>query len=130
MEQIENTTWTPIPGFDKYSISKDGKVSSKKKRPLKYTVCNTKNKYGVYLLVDGKSKVYPISFLMATTFIENPNKYTLIRYKDNNIENYDVNNLEWTDNPYMSTNTWDVLKNYPKKYYHLTQHQVVILVLT
>lgn len=85
----------------------------KKKRPLKYTACNTKNKYGVKLLVDGKPNVYPISFLMATTFIENPNKYTLIRYKDNNIENYDVNNLEWTDNPYMSTNTWDVLKNYP-----------------
>ena len=118
MEEIENTKWTPIPGFDKYYISEDGKVLSRKRKNPKIlqqmTCNNVKNTtVSVKLGANGKYNLYLISFLMATTFIENPYKYTLIRYKDGNNLNYHINNLEWSNNPFNSKDTWEVIKNFP-----------------
>lgn len=118
MEQIENIKWTAIPGCDDYYISDQGQVLSKKmKTPRIIKHCtdnNQKNKpFFVKIRVNGKCELFLVSLLMAMTFIENPNKYTFIKYLDGNKINYDMTNLEWNDNPYSSTDTWEVLKNFP-----------------
>lgn len=118
MDLIENIDWTPIPGYDKYYLSKDGSVLSRKKKIpnilKQQTQNNEKNKPRIITLhAAGKHKTFLLSFLMATTFIENPNKYTIIKFKDGNKLNYHSDNLEWSDNPFESKDTWEIVKNYP-----------------
>lgn len=44
---------------------------------------------------NGKLNTRTIHRLVAETFIENPNNYTVINHKDCNKKNNNVNNLEW-----------------------------------
>lgn len=118
MQEIENTKWTPIPGFNQYFISEEGKVLSRKGKKPQFlkprTDNNQKNKpFFVFLYNNGKSKKKLVSFLMATTFIENPNKYKLIKFIDGNNLNHKIHNLEWSNNPFSLTSEWKVLNNYP-----------------
>ena len=68
------------------------------------TLCNVK----LYTQIDPKTlkiykysrihfnyKHYPASRLIATAFIENPNNFKNVRYKDGNPLNNSVDNLEW-----------------------------------
>jgi hypothetical protein len=120
MEQIENIKWTPIPDYDGYFLSEDGLVLSRKNKIpyiLKQRTNNNNDKNQpsiVTLRADGsKPKTFLLSFLMATAFIENPNKYTLIKFKDGNKLNYHLDNIEWSDNPFESKDIWEIVKNYP-----------------
>lgn len=109
------TVWKDIPNFPGYQISESGDILSTKQGFAKMmksqidckTVC-------VQLSSDSGQKRHRIDELVATLFIPNPNNYKFIIYKDNNFMNTHMNNLEWTDNPYNSTELWEPLKNHPK----------------
>lgn len=118
MEHYKDIDWTPIPGYDGYFISEDGKILSKKfKNPkiLTHQFSNAqKDKQpSITLTINKKAKKLRVVFLVALTFIDNPNQYNLIKYKDGNILNIHRNNLEWSDNPFDSEENWEVVKNFP-----------------
>lgn len=91
-------------------VYRDGKVSSKyiiysngsifNKDTGKFLIGgaygNTKQLL-YYLNRSGRRISTPISVLLAKAFIENPNKYKYVRFKDGNEENISLENLEWTD---------------------------------
>jgi len=53
-----------------------------------------------------------VCMLVATTFVENPNSYYLLKFKDGNRLNLNNNNIEWTDNPYDSDQNCVKMKNF------------------
>lgn len=90
-----------------YQISNYGNVKS-----LNYHNTNksqllkpSKNKYGylrVTLCKNNKTKSYSIHRLVAISFIQNPNHYSIINHKDENPSNNNVENLEWCTCKYNS----------------------------
>lgn len=54
------------------------------------------HKYGRYLYVNFNSKSYSIARLVATAFVPNPNKLTLVTFKDNDCYNLHADNLRWS----------------------------------
>ena len=60
------------------------------------------------LYLNGKVYQVRVAKALAETFIPNPNNYRFATLKDGNIENLDINNIEWSEksNPRMK-NLWE-----------------------
>ncbi len=89
--------FVPIIGYEGlYEISNFGNVKS-----LRYNkmLKHTKYKGGIYvsLLLNKKTKLIGVHRLIAIHFIENPNKYNQIRFKNGDKTDIRVENLEWYD---------------------------------
>lgn len=91
--------WKDIPGYkDLYQVSNLGKIKSllfKREKILK-----TRVHPNGYELINLKGKTYKVHYLVAKTFISNPNNYKEINHKDENKQNNCVHNLEWCDRKY------------------------------
>jgi len=82
----------PIPGLEKYSITKEGKVySSVSHKWLK----NTMNTLG-YLVVGLDYKVYTVHRLVAMTYIPNPENKPQIDHINRHRFDNRITNLKWT----------------------------------
>ena len=46
---------------------------------------------------DGKSEVFEVKYLVAQTFIPNPDNKPFVIHKDGNKQNNRADNLEWSD---------------------------------
>ena len=57
---------------------------------------------------DDTVKKAPVAYLVASTFIENPNGYKYIRHKDGDRSNNKADNLEWceTEEEYFESTEW------------------------
>lgn len=112
-----NEEWKDIPGYENlYQASSLGRIKSCAK-----TICYTNgkiihrkekilslvNSYGQYLTVglnkNSEHKTYNVHYLIALTFIENPDNLPCINHKDENKYNNTVNNLEWCSYSYNTT---------------------------
>ena len=83
-----------VPGFENYSVSSEGTVSSRF-RELKPS---TSTGYASVTLSNGKEKRnYQIHRLVAMLFIRNPKNLEIVNHIDGNKLNNDVSNLEWVD---------------------------------
>lgn len=112
---IKSTKWTQIPEFEGYFISEDGKILSKRNNNQVLLTPNiSSKKYYVNMVQNGKGRRYPLAFLIAEMFINNPEKYEFIIYKDGDTLNININNLEWSNNPYNSKEKWKSLDNFEK----------------
>ena len=80
---------------DEYEVSSDGKIRHKSTQK---ELCfgNEDRKKVTLRLKNGKSKRYPLDYVIATAFIPNPNNYPIVHHKDENKLNYSLDNLEWT----------------------------------
>lgn len=86
--------WKKICDSNGYEISNKGRLRNKNNLIIKPTIC--KNGYLEYALwKNGKRKVILAHRLVAKYFIDNPNDYPEVNHKDENIQNNNVNNLEW-----------------------------------
>ena len=110
MEEI----WKDIPGYEGlYQVSSLGNIKSCQKI-LKYrngknvhrkeTIMSLNKSFGQYLTVglskNNKRKLYNVHYLVAITFIDNPNNLPCINHKDEDKFNNSVNNLEWCSYSY------------------------------
>ena len=113
MEEI----WKDIVGYEGlYQVSNLGRVKS-----LSKFHCTSKNYSSLgywskekilkpiigvqgYLYVNlyknKKHNFKRIHILVAQSFIKNPNKFSMVNHKDENVMNNVVSNLEWCDNKY------------------------------
>ena len=101
--EITNNEPVAIPDFPNYYIDKNAHIYHNS-RMLKYTI-NHKLFY-VSVIKDGKRKLYRVDWLLAITFIPNPNNYKYILHKDGNGTNIQLENLYWVskpNKPYRST---------------------------
>lgn len=114
--------WFPIKNFDKYKISRDGKILSfRQKNPRIMTQTIKRNKKAISLINnDGMNKTIQVHKLVAETFVNNPYGFNHIIFKDCDTLNINADNLEWTDNPYNLSGNWEVMKNYPNYEISLT----------
>ena len=58
---------------------------------------NEKGNSVVTLEKDGKSEVFEVKYLVAQTFIPNPDNKPFVIHKDGNKQNNRADNLEWSD---------------------------------
>lgn len=90
----------PIPNYDGYYITEDGRVWSDKcnKYLSQYKMPN--GYLRVILCKDNIPKQFYVHRLVATVFIENPNNYLEVNHKDENKMNNHYENLEWCTHHY------------------------------
>ena len=107
---MKTEIWKYIDGYGKdYRISNLGRIESLKFKKPKI-LSPTDNGKG-YLIIglskNNKRKNYYMHRLVATAFIENPNRYKEINHKDNNVQNNCTENLEWCSRSYNVKYSFD-----------------------
>lgn len=107
----EKETWKFIKGYEgMFKISNLGRCMSvarkqnsikiHKNQPVSFlTPQKDKNNFFKYwyfqLFKDGKRSKKPIHRLVAEYFIKNPKKYKYVLFRDGDLNNYSIENLEW-----------------------------------
>ena len=93
---INNYEWVPIRGFEKYKICKEGKILSTRGKIMSPYIQS--EIFCISLRISKndvkKCRVY---MLVATTFIDNPNNFKYVKFKDGDTLNIHKDNLEWSD---------------------------------
>ena len=81
--------------LENYKVSDDGQVyNTTTKKYLKG--CVDKNGYvKIALSKDKKHKTFTLHRLVAQAFIENPEKKEIVKHRDNNLLDNDMDNLYW-----------------------------------
>lgn len=103
-------TWKNIPEYeDLYMISTHGRVISKERSiidemnrayisPIKFMKINiNEGRKSVTLRKDHRSKKFSLPLLMATIFLPKPNRDQVLKFKDNNNSNCNIDNIYWGD---------------------------------
>lgn len=96
---ITEEIWKDIPGYEGlYQASSLGRIKSCQK------VLRYRNGFGQYLTVglskNDVKKLYNVHYLIAITFIDNPNNLPCLNHKDEDKFNNSVENLEWCSYSY------------------------------
>ena len=86
--------------FHNYQVSNHGQVRNSKTGRLLKLQLNEKGYLRVALRIDGKTKWYRVSRLVANLFIPNPDNLPEVNHKDENKLNNYAENLEWCDRKY------------------------------
>jgi len=85
-----------IKGFeDYYTISRDGKVWSKRKKIYRIPYKDKKGYLRIGLNKDGKQKYFLIHRLLAIAYIDNPENKETVDHIDRNPSNNNLDNLRW-----------------------------------
>ena len=86
----------PIPGSDFYKVSRDGRVlaaAGPKVSALRPRIYRE----GLRVKLRGGARVgeFWVHDLVAEVFLPNPRGHTVVRHKDGNVRNNQLDNLEW-----------------------------------
>lgn len=119
MNDTKEVIIKPIPGYEGYFASTNGKIYSNKRygelRELKASKTTTSNYLVIKLSENGKRHHCLVHRLVALTFIPNPNNLPEVNHKDKDVSNCRVDNLEWCtrkDNLNDSYSTKSPTRNY------------------
>lgn len=83
-----------------YEISSHGNMRDENKKLRKFYV--SKGYYTVYFKIRGVKNELQIRRLVASTFIDNPNKFIYIQHLDGNPFNSRIDNLKWVSSSLVS----------------------------
>jgi hypothetical protein len=87
--------WKNIPNFDLYQASNYGNIKNiKKNKILKLSLINSYYSISLYNN-DNKRLCKRVHYLIASTFLQNPENKLTINHKDHNTINNSLDNLEW-----------------------------------
>lgn len=96
---FENEVWVDIRGYEgKYKISNYGRVfepKAKKYLSQVYIGKDGKGYLSVFLAKGNRSRKERVHRLVARHFLENPERFPKVRFKDGNCDNTHASNLEW-----------------------------------
>lgn len=88
-----------VEGYeDIYSVDVHGNIFSHhsgEKRLMKRVYNKSRNRWFVRLVKDYDGQVYDVHTLVAKTFLDNPNNYKHVIFKDGDINNLQLSNLDW-----------------------------------
>lgn len=92
-------TWRWIPRYEfRYEINESGQVRGIAEGEL-IPRLNASGIKEVCLRKNGQTSFVPVYWLMAITFIPNPDRHKFVRMKDGNKNNLSLDNLEWFTPP-------------------------------
>lgn len=107
----EDEVFEKIPGWDRYSISKNGRVRDDQEGIFIEPYLSTKEYLSVTLMGNKeKGNFKHLHNLLGLTFIPNPHNLPEVHHKDINKLNNDLSNLEWVS---KLENTQSKNKNRP-----------------
>lgn len=111
-------TWKSVPEFPGYEASTDGDIRSYCKstdspKLLTQTPVGREGHLRVFLYRDKIRFPLLVHRVIAKTFIPNPNKYPVVRHKDDNPTNNRVDNLAWGT---QRDNMHDCMNNHGMNY--------------
>ena len=102
-DDFKDEEWKKLK--ENFWISSYGRIKNDQNIPLNVTP----TRHGYYVIQFNKKTEY-VHRLVATTFIENPNNYSVVNHKDNNGLNNHINNLEWCTHEYNTVHAQIFLK--------------------
>jgi hypothetical protein len=116
MEEYRQITSYKHYNFVGYKISQSGIVISNKRkteRIITHGIYNNKN-YVQLTYEKYKGISCAVHKLVALLFLPNEMNYKFIKFIDGNSLNFNITNLEWTDDPYENDKygPWEPLKDY------------------
>lgn len=99
-----NENWKPIAESDRYLVSDLGNFWDKKKERFISKRVRPHHQTGklcvlITFILDGKQRTKSIAALMLSAFKRLPNPNECAGYKDGNVTNLILSNLEWVNNP-------------------------------
>lgn len=123
MGEKSKIEWVKIPGYQNYSISKNGVILSKSGKILKHLKNNTNHHYVFLYNGKGKSKKEYVHRLVLKTY-KGYKRYPEFesRHLDSNPENNSLDNLEWSN---KSANQIDRIKHNTIKFGESHQDSVL-----
>lgn len=88
----------PIPNFEDYHATEDGKIISYKYKTPRIMKTQYQNNGYEYIKICKNNIVYTkrVHRLIAETFLPNPNKFPEVNHKNKNRADNRVENLEWS----------------------------------
>ncbi len=93
-ETPDHSTWSVIPGFPGYKVSRSGQiVSIRRNQLIKQHL--TGNYYCICIYQDAKSKIVSVHRLVALTYVDNPDNLPVVDHIDGDHQNNNVENLRW-----------------------------------
>lgn len=121
-----NEKWSDILGYPGYQISTCGRVRNWTKRYNGYHLLklypnkNNNLLYVTLLSKDDKHKNLNVARLVAQTFLPHDTVKNTVNHKDGNIQNNNVNNLEWCTQNENNKHSYDISQQNKlnKKVYH------------
>lgn len=85
-----------IPGFPHYYINTEGEVFSDKRGNFHLlSVITSPNGYKSVCLSNPTRQTIPIAYLLALTYLPNPNHKSKVTFRDSNPKNLDIMNIKW-----------------------------------
>lgn len=95
--EVAEELWSPVSGFDKYEVSKNGEIRNTKTGKLLSQYKNRRGYKKVCLYLDGKKKYLFAHRIVAMAFIKNdyPDTCTQVNHINENKGDNRVENLEW-----------------------------------
>ncbi|MBO4807437.1 MAG: HNH endonuclease [Lachnospiraceae bacterium] len=95
-ERVDLEEWFTLDEYDKYEITKSGKVRNAKTKNILSPVA-TRFGYLALSLRDNYGKTHRVMIhrLIATQFLDNPDNLPIVNHIDENKTNNNVSNLEW-----------------------------------
>ena len=105
-----HTTFKTIPIAPDYEISKEGVIRDKRKGNRVVKSTPTYDGYlKTSLVINGKRYFFYTHRLVAMTYLDNPNRFSVVNHKDGNKNNFSIDNLEWVSH---SENNFHANRNY------------------
>lgn len=126
---LENEIWKPIDEFKEHFISNKGRFfreartingRTNKARFLKVKKHNKNNTMVVSLLLQpgNISREKNVARLLLEHFVDNPNNFKNIKFKDNDFTNFSLDNLEWSSKNRIHKSKTRIIRRKKKLLYY------------
>ncbi len=86
-----------IPEYSNYAIDKNGNVLSKKFNKILHHCISKTGIHTVSITKNKQAYRFPVSKLLAMTFLDNPNYCIYVNYKDGDPTNFSLDNIYWSE---------------------------------